>query len=133
MADDQELSRRLSEVARATDGVSHVFPAQSIVQVAADAVAAQLALREPGTLVDVHRGGGAVRITAEVAVDGARPATDTVREVGERIRSVVDAEPGPRPDTITVVVRLVEDTVGLVPAAGAEPVDTGVARGATRD
>jgi len=46
---------------------------------------------------------------------------------------VVDAEPGPRPDTITVVVRLVEDTVGLVPAVGAEPVDTGAARGATRD
>ncbi|NII42644.1 hypothetical protein E9228_003318 [Curtobacterium flaccumfaciens] len=113
MADDQELSRHLTDVARATEGVSHVFPAQSLVQIAADAVAAQLEIRDPGTLVDVHRGGGAVRVTAEVAVDGARPATETVREVGERIRSVVDAEPGPRPDTITVVVRLVEDTVGI--------------------
>ncbi|MBY0177458.1 MULTISPECIES: hypothetical protein [Curtobacterium] len=113
MSDDRELSRRLTDLARATDGVSHVFPAQSLVQVAADAVAAQLEIRDPGTMVDVHRGGGAVRITAEVAVDGARPATETVREVGERIRSVVDAEPGPRPDTITVVVRLVEDTVGI--------------------
>ena len=113
MSDDRELSRRLTDLARATDGVSHVFPAQSLVQVAADAVAAQLEIRDPGTMVDVHRGSGAVRITAEVAVDGARPATETVREVGERIRSVVDAEPGPRPDTITVVVRLVEDTVGI--------------------
>jgi len=113
VSDDRELSRRLTDLARATDGVSHVFPAQSLVQVAADAVAAQLEIRDPGTMVDVHRGGGAVRITAEVAVDGARPATETVREVGERIRSVVDAEPGPRPDTITVVVRLVEDTVGI--------------------
>lgn len=113
MSDDRELSRRLTDLARATDGVSHVFPAQSLVQVAADAVAAQLEIRDPGTMVDVHRGGGAVRITAEVAVDGARPATETVREVGERIRSLVDAEPGPRPDTITVVVRLVEDTVGI--------------------
>lgn len=113
MSDDRELSRRLTDLARATDGVSHVFPAQSLVQVAADAVAAQLEIRDPGTMVDVHRGGGAVRITAEVAVDGARPATETVREVGERIRSVVDAEPGPRPDTITVVVRLVEDNVGI--------------------
>lgn len=113
MSDDRELSRRLTDLARATDGVSHVFPAQSLVQVAADAVAAQLEIRDPGTMVDVYRGGGAVRITAEVAVDGARPATETVREVGERIRSVVDAEPGPRPDTITVVVRLVEDTVGI--------------------
>jgi len=113
VSDDRELSRRLTDLARATDGVSHVFPAQSLVQVAADAVAAQLEIRDPGTMVDVHRGGGAVRITAEVAVDGARPATETVREVGERIRSLVDAEPGPRPDTITVVVRLVEDTVGI--------------------
>ncbi|MDN3477743.1 hypothetical protein [Curtobacterium sp. APC 4022] len=113
MSDDRELSRRLTDLARATDGVSHVFPAQSLVQVAADAVAAQLEIRDPVTMVDVHRGGGAVRITAEVAVDGARPATETVREVGERIRSLVDAEPGPRPDTITVVVRLVEDTVGI--------------------
>lgn len=113
MSDDRELSRRLTDLARATDGVSHVFPAQSLVQVAADAVAAQLEIRDPGTMVDVHRSGGAVRITAEVAVDGARPATETVREVGERIRSLVDAEPGPRPDTITVVVRLVEDTVGI--------------------
>jgi hypothetical protein len=113
VADDQDLSRRLTDVVRATDGVSHVFPAQSLVQVAADVLAAQLELRDPGTLVDVHRGGGAVRVTAEVGVDGARPATDTVREVGERIRSVVDAERGPRPDTISVVVRLVEDTVGI--------------------
>ncbi|GAA1493850.1 hypothetical protein [Curtobacterium herbarum] len=116
MTDDQELSRRLTDVARATDGVGHVFPAQSLVQVAADVVAAQLEIRDPGTMVDVHRGDGAVRITAEVAVDGARPATETVRAVGERIRSVVDAEPGPRPDTITVVVRLVEDTVGITAA-----------------
>ena len=113
MSDDRELSRRLTDLARATDGVSHVFPAQSLVQVAADAVAAQLEIRDPGTMVDVHRASGAVRITAEVAVDGARPATETVREVGERIRSLVDAEPGPRPDTITVVVRLVEDIVGI--------------------
>jgi hypothetical protein len=113
VTDDQELSRRLTDVARATEGLSHVFPAQSLVQVAADAVAAQLEIRDPGTMVDVHRGDGAVRVTAEVAVDGARPATETVRAVGERIRSVVDAEPGPRPDTITVVVRLVEDTVGI--------------------
>ena len=113
MSDDRELSRRLTDLARATDGVSHVFPAQSLVQVAADAVAAPLEIRDPGTMVDVHRSGGSVRITAEVAVDGARPATETVREVGERIRSLVDAEPGPRPDTITVVVRLVEDTVGI--------------------
>lgn len=109
MAEDQELSRRLTDTARTTDGVRHVFPASSIVQVAADAVAVQLELREPDTLVDVDRDGGAVRIAAEIAVDGARPAPDTVREVGERIRSVVDAEPGPRPDTISVVVRLVED------------------------
>jgi hypothetical protein len=75
VAEDQELSRRLTDTARSTDGVRHVFPAASIVQVAADAVAVQLELREPDTLVDVDRDGGAVRITAEIAVDGGRPAT----------------------------------------------------------
>lgn len=109
MTDDHALSRELTALIRATTGVAAVYPAQPIVEAAVDAVAVKLALRQPDVLVDVDRDGDALRIAAGIAVDDARPATDTVREVGERIRAVTDERADVRPDLISVSVRLVDD------------------------
>ncbi|MGU3411128.1 hypothetical protein ACLBWP_13530 [Microbacterium sp. M1A1_1b] len=107
MFDDQDLSRRLTGLLRTIDGVDDVFPAQPILEAAADAIAVKLALRQPDVLVDIDRSGGAVRITAGIAASDARPAGDTVREVGERIRDQLAAD-GEQPDLISVAIRVIE-------------------------
>lgn len=111
MHDDQDLSRRLTALLRTIDGVDDVFPAQPVVEAAADALAVKLALRQPDVLVDIERtGGGAgasVTVTAGIAVRGDRAAADTVREAGERIRDTLAGD-GEHPDLITVTIRLIE-------------------------
>lgn len=110
--DDETLSRTLTSAVRDVPHVLAVYPPRPIVQAAAEVVAATLALREPDVLVDVDRSGSALRVSAGIAVDDQRPASDTVREVGERIRSVVDGLPGPQVDVVTVTVRLIEEAGG---------------------
>jgi hypothetical protein len=111
--DDQELSRHLTALIRATAGVDEVYPAQPVIKAAADAIAVKLALRQPDVLVDIDRDHGSTTITAGIAADVSRPAPDTVREVGERIRDALaqrhaDGAEAREPDLITVTIRLVE-------------------------
>lgn len=111
MHDDQDLSQRLTALLRTVDGVDDVFPAQPIIEAAADAIAVKLALRQPDVLVDIDRSNGSVTVTAGIAVSDARPAGDTLREVGERVRDLL-ADGGEHPDLISVAIRLI-DTDGL--------------------
>lgn len=106
--DDEALSRRLTEAVRAVDGVTGVY-APRTVTAAAEVVAATLTLHEPDVLVDVDRHGGTVQVVTGIAVDGGRPAAETVRAVGERLRDVLDAGTTPSADLIRVTVRLVDD------------------------
>jgi hypothetical protein len=111
--DDQELSRHLTALIRATPGVDEVYPAQPVIEAAADAIAVKLALRQPDVLVDIDRDHGSTTITAGIAADVSRPAPDTVREVGERIRDALaqrhaNGAEAREPDLITVTIRLVE-------------------------
>ncbi|MFS0731629.1 hypothetical protein ABC270_16330 [Curtobacterium sp. 1P10AnD] len=109
--DDAALSSELTSAIRAVPGVVAVYPPRPIVHGAAEAVAAALALREPDVLVDIDRHGTTVRIAAGIAVSGDRPAPDTVREVGERVRDLVDQRVDGGADLVTVTIRLVEDAV----------------------
>ncbi|GGL74442.1 hypothetical protein LQK89_03460 [Curtobacterium sp. C1] len=107
--DDEALSRDLTAAVRAVPGVVGVHAPRSAVHAAAEAVAVALSLREPDVLVDVDRLDTTLRLTTHIAVDDRRPAPDTLREVGERLREVVDGVPGPSADLITVTIRVVED------------------------
>lgn len=111
--DDQELSRQLTALIRSTPGVDEVYPAQPVIEAAADALAVKLALRQPDVLVDIDRDHGSMTITAGIAANDTRPAPDTIREVGERIRDALaerhaDGAEAREPDLITVTIRLVE-------------------------
>lgn len=124
MSDDQDLSQRLTALLRTIDGVDDVFPAQPVVEAAADAIAVKLALREPDVLVDIDRSGGSgpgssVTVRAGIAANDGRPAGDTLREVGERVRDELTAA-GEHPDLVTVSVRVIE---GLGAPAPAPPAD----------
>jgi len=105
---DDELSRTLTTAVRGVPGVVAVHPPRPIAHAAAEIAAAAFALHEPDAVVDVQRHGSALRIVTGIAVADERPATDTVREVGERLRDVVDGLGGTRADVIDVRVRLVE-------------------------
>jgi hypothetical protein len=105
---DDELSRALTTAVRGVPGVVAVHPPRPIAHAAAELAAAAFALHEPDAVVDIDRHGGALRIVTGIAVADERPAIDTVRAVGERIREVVDGVDGPRADLIDVRVRLVE-------------------------
>lgn len=111
---DEALSRALTDRIRGVPGVTGVYPTRPIVHAAAEAVASTFALQEPDVLVDVHRDGSALRIGAGIAVDDARPAPETVREVGERIRDLVDERTGAPADLVEVTIRLVEGIGGPV-------------------
>lgn len=110
--DDEALSRTLTARIRSVPGVVGVHPARPVAQVAAEVVAAALALQEPDVLVDVDRDGGSLRVAAGIAVDDRRPAAETLRAVGDRIRTVVDEEAPTDVDLIAVTVRLVEERGG---------------------
>ena len=109
MTDDTDLSQRLTAAVAGAPGVAGVFAAKPPVAAAADAVAVALALREPDVLVDVARLEGFSTFTVHIAVEGAVPATDTLRSVGELVRDAVLAE-GAAAGTFAVSVkaRLVE-------------------------
>ncbi|MFJ4074036.1 MULTISPECIES: hypothetical protein [unclassified Curtobacterium] len=109
---DEALSRVLTDRIRTVPGVTGVYPRRPIVHAAAEAVASTLSLQEPDVLVDVQRDGAALRVGAGIAVDDTRPATDTIREVAERIRDLVDERTGAPADVVEVTIRLVEG-IGL--------------------
>ncbi|KZX21223.1 hypothetical protein [Rathayibacter tanaceti] len=111
MTDDTALSRRLTDEIRDTEGVTGVYPAQPIVEAAADAVAVSLALRLPDVLVDIDRSEGFTTVTAHIAASAALPAPETLRLVGERMHALLAADPTvPGPFAVNVKVRLVEDS-----------------------
>jgi hypothetical protein len=110
MPDDADLSRRLTAAVRAVDGVTGVYPAQPILEVAASALAGRLHLRAPDRLVDVDRSDGFVRINVHIATAADRSAADVIRAVGERVRDFVAAEPETEAPVLVIVKgRLVED------------------------
>lgn len=121
--DDEAISRTLTDDIRHVPGVTGVFPPRPVAAVAeavVDAVTpAPLRLHDPDVLVDVDRHGGRVHVVAGISVDGGRPAADTLRAVGERVRDLLDAGSTPAVDLISVTVRLVEDPV--TPTDGDEP------------
>lgn len=105
--DDTTLSRELTAAIRSTEGVTGVYPAQPTVEAAVDALAVRLALRQPDVLVDIDRADGFTTVSAHIATSAAVPATETLRAVGELIRSTL-GEAGPL--AINVKVRLIDDT-----------------------
>lgn len=121
--DDEAISRTLTDGIRHVPGVTGVFPprpAAAVAEAVVDAVApAPLRLHDPDVLVDVDRHGGRVHVVAGISVDGGRPAADTLRAVGERVRDLLDAGTTPAADLISVTVQLVEDPV--TPTVGDEP------------
>lgn len=109
--DDTALSQRLTAAIRETAGVTGVYPAQPLLEAAADALAVKLALRQPDVLVDVDRSDGFTTVTAHIAATAALPAPETLRAVGEELRRLLDAEPSVTgPLAVNVKVRLIEDS-----------------------
>lgn len=106
---DEALSRALTDRIRSVPGVTGVYPSRPLVHAAAEAVASTFSLQEPDVLVDVQREGTTLRVHAGIAVEDTRPATETVREVGERVRDLVDERTGGPADLVAVTIRLVED------------------------
>lgn len=113
MTDDTALSKHLTAAIRDVDGVSGVFPAQPVVEAAADAIAVKLALRMPDVLVDIDRADGFTTVSAHIATVASVPAPETLRRVGELIREHVhDAGAAEGELAVNVKVRLVEDGPG---------------------
>ncbi|QHC75094.1 hypothetical protein [Rathayibacter sp. VKM Ac-2805] len=109
--DDTALSQRLTAGIRDTEGVAGVYPAQPIVEAAADALAVKLALRSPDVLVDIDRSEGFTTVTAHIAASASLPAPETLRAVGERMLALLRADPSVSgPFAVNVKVRLVEDS-----------------------
>jgi hypothetical protein len=108
---DTALSQRLTAAIRDSEGVTGVYPAQPILEAAADALAVKLALRQPDVLVDIDRSDGFTTVTAHIAATAALPAPETLRAVGEELRRLLDAEPSVTgPLAVNVKVRLIEDS-----------------------
>ncbi|PPH39678.1 hypothetical protein C5C53_00250 [Rathayibacter sp. AY1E3] len=111
MTDDTELSQRLTAEIRDIEGVAGVYPAQPIVEAAADALAAKLDLRQPDVLVDIDRSEGFTTVSAHIAASAALPAPETLRLVGERMHALLAADPSVSgPLAVNVKVRLIEDS-----------------------
>lgn len=111
MTDDTELSRLLTAAIRQAEGVAGVYPAQPILEAAADAVAVKLALRQPDVLVDIDRSEGFTTVSAHIATVAAIPAPETLRAVGELVRGMLEEEPSVSgPLAVNVKVRLIEDS-----------------------
>ena len=109
--DDTALSQRLTAAIRDSEGVTGVYPAQPILEAAADALAVTLALRQPDVLVDIDRSDGFTTVSAHIAATAALPAPETLRAVGEELRRLLDAEPSVTgPLAVNVKVRLIEDS-----------------------
>lgn len=103
---DDELSRALTSEIRLVPGVAGVYAAAPPLEAAADALAAKLRLREPDALVEIDRDSGALTVTAHIAASASEPAPETVRRVGELLRSRLRSD---EVAAITVTVRLIED------------------------
>lgn len=111
MTDDTELSRRLTAAVRETEGVAGVYPAQPVLEAAAEALAARLDLRPTDVLVDIDRSEGFTTVTAHIAAVAALPAPDTLRSVGELLRDAIAADASVSgPFSVNVKVRLIEDS-----------------------
>ena len=109
--DDTALSQRLTAAIGETAGVTGVYPAQPLLEAAADALAVKLALRQPDVLVDIDRSDGFTTVSAHIAATAALPAPETLRAVGEELRRLLDAEPSVTgPLAVNVKVRLIEDS-----------------------
>jgi hypothetical protein len=109
--DDTALSQRLTAALREAEGVTGVYPAQPILEAAAEALAVKLALRQPDVLVDIDRSDGFTTVSAHIATTAALPAPEILRAVGEELRRLLDAEPSVTgPLAVNVKVRLIEDS-----------------------
>ncbi|AIV40005.1 MULTISPECIES: hypothetical protein [unclassified Curtobacterium] len=113
--DDEAISRTVTAGIRHVPGVTGVYPPRPVAAAAETVVDAvvpvPLRLHDPDVLVDVDRRGGRVHVVTGISVDGGRPAADTLRAVGERVRDLLDADTTATADLISVTVRLVEDPV----------------------
>lgn len=121
--DDEAISRTLTGGVRRVPGVTGVYPPRPLAAAAetvVDAVApVPLRLHDPDVLVDVDRHGGRVHVVTGISVDGGRPAADTLRAVGERVRDLLDSGTTTTADLVSVTVHLVEDPVPPDHAAAA--------------
>lgn len=109
MSSDEELSRHLTAVVRGLEGVVGVYPAQPLLEAAADTVAVRLAMRAPDTLVDIDRAPGFVTVGAHIATSIELPAADVVRAVGERLRAELQDDGSVSTEVaVNVKIRLIE-------------------------
>jgi hypothetical protein len=107
---DEELSAHLTEVIRGIPGVTGVFHATSLVETAADVIAAGLSLRSPDALVDIERAEGFATIRAHIATSVDDTAAEVVRRVGETVKSEVEATGSvATPMAVNIKVRVIED------------------------
>ncbi len=107
---DEELSVRLTEVARAVPGVTGVFHSTSLVETAADVIAAGLSLRSPDALVDIDRTEGFTTVRVHIATTVDHAAADVVRRVGETVKAALpDTAVVGAPLAVNVKVRVIED------------------------
>ncbi len=107
---DEHLSIQLTEIIRSVPGVTGVFRSTSLVEAAADVVAAGLSLRSPGALVDIDRAEGFVTVRAHIATSVQDTTADVVRRVGETVKAAVEAGGTIRtPMAVNVAVRVIED------------------------
>lgn len=110
MTDDTRLSRELTAAVRAVEGVAGVYPAQPILEAAAQAVAVRLALRVPDVLVDIDRADEFTTISAHISVVPTAPAPATLRRVGETLRDLISADASIQGEVaVLVTVRLIEE------------------------
>ena len=111
MTDDTALSQRLTAAVRDAEGVVGVYPAQPLLEAAADALAVTLALRQPDVLVDIDRSEGFTTVSAHIATSAALPAPEILRAVGELLHGILREEPSVTgPLAVNVKVRLIEDS-----------------------
>jgi len=122
--DDAALSRSLTAAIRATEGVTGVFPAQPLLEAAADVIAARLALRLPDELVDIDRADSFTTVTAHISTSASLPAPETLRRVGELVRgTLVGAGADAAELAVNVKIRLIDDSGSSAPAPDLEDDD----------
>lgn len=107
---DEHLSIQLTGIIRSVPGVTGVFRATSLVEAAADVIAAGLSLRSPDALVDIDRAEGFATVRAHIATTVQDTAADVVRRVGETVKAAVEADGTIRtPMAVNITVRVIED------------------------
>lgn len=107
---DEEMSVRLTGIVRSVPGVSGVFHATSLVEAAADVIAAGLSLRSPDALVDIDRAEDFTTVRAHIATTVGDTAADVVRRVGETVKAALDENGSfSTPVGVNITVRVIED------------------------